>query len=378
MTARPGWQATIGWAVWASLLFTLLFLTEDRDSALLRTGSGSTSATTARGLSRLYDALLEVGVPAGRVRKHDELSQDTTLVIIDPPPMKAGVTAPAFDEHLVRAGLLDVVVAGTRRQILAACPMLADEEGVPDVRITGGARVTADLPWTPKSIATPHGVRAFDGRPSNDEVLAVGNDGSPVALLRRFGRGHVIYCAEPGLFENEYITLADNARFALALCATRASVTFDDRWVITAQAQAGDFSTMSLVYGTTVGRALTALVLTLALGLHLRAIRVGGPTDVSIERPPVTAYVDALAEAMLAARKGGLALRSFQDAFRRSAARRLGLPPDVTAETLAGVLSNITGEDAEKIRALLEESAPDAEVASKVRELDALGRRTGT
>ena len=378
MNPRPLVAAAIGWSVWGGLLVAILLFTEDRKSALLRSNPGSTEAMTTRGTSRLYRALQEIGAPVGRIREGGVLPRDTTLVIVDPPTSRASGHQPgSVDRASIESGNLNVVVVGTREQILLVCPFMG-EGGVPPTYATINGEVAGSLPWDPAKIGDRTDVRAFNDTPAGDVVLARASGGAPIAALRRFGAGHVVYCADARLFENGSIGLHDNARFVLALCAGRSSVTFDDRWVTMARAEVGDFTTMSLVYGTPVGRGVIALLLTGALAVFLGGIQLGGPTRRDDGRPPVVAYVDALAEAMIASRKGGEALRQFQDAFRRAALKRLGLPPDTTAKTLSGVLATVTGGNAKDIRKLLEDRVPDTRVADTVRRLDELSRRTGT
>lgn len=374
-TPRPLLLTTIGFLVWGVLVLITVLLTEDRTTWLLRQGPGSTASAGPRGLSRLYRALRQVEVPVQRVRDRGFITSDTTLVVVDPPEAATRDLAHDIDQAL-RYDELTLVVAGTRRQILQVCPALG-AGGVPDQMSADHATVTSPLAYSGQRLATLHGVIAFDSVPPGDVVIAEAPGSRPVILMRTIGNGRVIYCSEPGLFSNLGIDLSDNARVVLSLCCGRRSVTFDDRWVMRGANEAGDADMMSILYGTEIGRGVVTLVLTAGLILFLRGITPGGPREAEKSKLRPTSYVDALAEATLAARKGGFALGHFQDTFRRTAARRLGLPPDATPETLAAPLAARSGDDARKIVRLLRHRPPDRAVAEAVRELDGLRRRTG-
>ena len=179
------------------------------------------------------------------------------------------------------------------------------------------------------------------------------------------------------MFENGDVDRGDNARFVLALLSQRGMVTFDDRWAERAAADAGALDMMSLLYGTAPGRAVVVSVLILALALFLRSLPLGPrATRATGSRHPGD-YVGALADTVVAAGRGRHGYRHFQRTFRRAAAHRLGLPPDVAPNKLVAELASRSGEDADSLQQLLHERVDDAGAAEALRALDALRRRTG-
>ncbi|MAG56956.1 MAG: hypothetical protein CMJ83_11735 [Planctomycetes bacterium] len=371
----PFTLTVVGVVVWLLLVGYLLFATEDHATLLLRQGAGTTASRNPAGVRDLYRALQSLDLPVGRVRDDAAVENDTTLVIIDPPPASDDWIPGELSER-VRRDELTLLVAGDQEQLQRVCPFIAND--IPRVEPAPPARVLERLAYDARTVAADASTRAFSVTPPG-LVALVSSDDRPVVLLAEHGRGRVILVSDPRLFGNAWIGQEDNARLVLALCSGRSSVTFDDRWASHAVADQGAIEMMTLLYGTPGGRATVTLVLGLLLCLYLHGIGVGPRASLPTAGQRPVAYVDALTEALLAAGKGKEALRHFQQELRRRVAPRIGLEPDVDPRTLARAMAaRSTEADEDEIYRLLTDRLPAQAIAARVRELDRLREGMGS
>jgi hypothetical protein len=373
---RPDTPQRLAWAgvlVWV-LLLLLLFSTEDRSERLLRRGAGSTASSVPRGTQRLYAALRAVEAPVGRIRRGDVLPRDAAVLLVDP---SAGVRLEQgpFRKSLLE-GDLDLIVAGDRDQILAAVPWL-DASAVPGTVDAFLGHPVAALPYSIALIGCDGTVVAFSHRPRGWTTLVETPATHPVVMTRVEGRGRITLVSDPRLFENGWVDQRDNARLALALAGARRSVIFDDRFAEAGALDPGTLGSNALLYGTPVGRSISATVLSLGLVLFLRGIRPGGIVRAARARP-LAEFVHALADLLLASKRGGDVVAHFQRELRKGAARRFGLDPVGDPDALVDALAARAGRPREDILDLLTERPSRSRVAERVRALDDLRRMTGT
>ncbi len=152
------------------------------------------------------------------------------------------------------------------------------------------------------------------------EVLKDGN-GSAM-LVRRVGRGEVVWIADSYALSNEGIAKADNATLALLVAASRGPVYFDEYHH--GFARGGGIIER-------IGAGGQAALLAFALGLALLLAAYGrrlGPTIAVVQTPPArtSAYIESLAGLYRKAGARREALQTLAEGLNRALTRRYGSP----------------------------------------------------
>ncbi len=220
-------------------------------------------------------------------------------------------------------------------------------------------------------------IRPLEHRPvavKSGDRSCFGDGETAVLVVRDLGRGQIARLASIGVFSNRALDDADNAALAARL--------FDlgpGRVVAFLSGPAGSAATTGPVNeeGEPVGAGDSGLfelvpdrVLAMMAGLASAAFiyalargrRLGSPVDETtpIELPS-SSFVEAVGR--LYARSAdprGHSSRILRSDFRSTAARRLGMPPDSSADVIAGALGGAADERASLIR-LLDDAPPSTD-----------------
>jgi hypothetical protein len=131
----------------------------------------------------------------------------------------------------------------------------------------------------------------FDAAKPDDRV-ALADDGGPLVVDVRLGRGTVRYIDAGGLFTNRAIALHDNARLAFALVRPRGphgSVLFDEG--LHGAIVDPSWWSISPVWLRVM---LCGLALTAVLALAGGALRLGPPFVPPVREPTSAAFLDAV------------------------------------------------------------------------------------
>jgi hypothetical protein len=324
-------------------LIALNLLGSAIDSATGGTPSGprSSSYATARdGLAAYHDLLHDSGHPTSQLRKQPSdgsLDRSTTLVMLDPRsvlPSEARAIG-----RFVRAG--GHLIAGGARsndwldEVVPRPPSWRSGEGpvaahvlasAPETAGVGAVQTAGEGVWR-----SAGGTRPVLG--SRDALLTVAD----------VGEGHVALLADASPLQNRLLDQADNAALGLALAGS------PERRVVFAESVHG--------YGRETGLAalperwkwtLIGLLLAAIAWVASRIRRLGPAEDETRPLPPPRrAYVDAVAATLARTHSPSAAAERVNAATRSRVARRAGLGPDPSDESVAAAAATLGLSDAE-------------------------------
>jgi hypothetical protein len=291
---RWGWPAV---AVAVLAAFVALGLLSEAFTPAPSGPAGSALSTTPAGAEAWAQLLSRDGHPVGVLRdplSSAPLAPAEALVVLD-----AGTLSRAETTHLrafVSAGGTLVIGGGDPRRDLPGL-LLA-----PPARVLYGSTVARVVAPGPEVLGVVTVRSAGAGAWASDPratALVVGDAGT-LLEVRRLGSGHIDLLADASPVENGLLASADNAQLALNLAGGLG------RPVLFAEALHGFGTASGLAAIPTrgwilaIGLALAAGLWALARGRRLGPMEPAAPAPA----PARSAYVDALAAALVRARDG--------------------------------------------------------------------------
>ena len=322
VTPRPAWKPWLAAAVGVVAAFFALGLIADAFTPAPSGPAGSSYATSPAGAAAWAELLTRSGHPVAQLRRPlDDVALPPAATLI---MLGADSLSPAAGQNLdrfVRAGGRLVIGGGdppaTLPALLPRAPGWTDSGSVlvkrvaflPEVDGVDSVRTAGDGAWT-----------------SGPGTPALAGTRGPALLVLRAGRGRVDLLADAAPVENQLLASADNAQLALNLAGPRGAP------VIFAEALHG--------YGEATGLAaiptrwwvaFAVLCLAWAAWALARGRRIG-PADEPVREPvpPRSAYVEALARAIVRGRDRAVQADLIAEAARRREAyvstRRRGRP----------------------------------------------------
>lgn len=295
---RASWAASRWWALSALAvvaLFLALGLLAEAFAPAPAGPSGSTFATTADGAAAWAQLLAREGYPVLQLRRpltSTALPPQATLVVLDAPSLSPAAAANL--DRFVRSGGRLVIAGGDLQATLPA--LLGD---APD--FTGSGAVTAHPVGAQPEVAGVSTVRTAGAgaftTPGAGRVVLAGSGGALLVVVDQ-GSGRIALLADASPVENGLLATADNAQLALNLAGPRKTP------VIFAEALHGygEATGLAAIPGrwwvAFAGLGLAAAAWALARGRRL------GPAEAppAEPAPPRSAYVDALAGALVKTR----------------------------------------------------------------------------
>ncbi len=283
------WPAAV--AVLVVLVLALLLL-PDAFAPAPSGPAGSTYATAPQGVAAWAELLARAGHPVAPLRvtlDRARLPAAATLVVL---------AAPAPNGAEVRA---------LRRFVAAGGTLVLGGDGLPGAPLlphpprlgSAGSTVAVPVAGAPEVAGLRRvqtaGDQAWTG---GGQPLLVRRGGGALLVLRRVGTGRIALLADPSALENQLLASADNAQLGLNLAGPA------HRPVLFAEAVHG--------FGTATGVAaiptrwwitFAGLLAAAALWAVARGRRLGAPErPAPAPPPPRSAYVQALASALVRAR----------------------------------------------------------------------------
>lgn len=335
----------------ALLLFIVLVVARTANEHAQPPSTTSSYDTGRYGYRAFYDLLRESGVSVTRFeRNHHFLdAKIATLVLTQTPSDAAGGQYPAISRNEFVA-IKDWISRGGRLIELAP-PYGSDFDtllGIPSSRTMKNASREAS-PFA--AFPVLHGVRAvratFDEQfPWSGSVkalpLLVTGQGV-VALQYQLGKGTVIALTDPGIFTNERLTSAENARFGVQLIRAHPGVVAFD------ETSHGYIQNQSLwdALPAPVHTGVWVLAALFLLAIIGSLIRFAPP--VAPDRPDErdsSAYITSMANLLARARASRTVLRDGADASLRAVRRSLGLSERTPIKTVLARLQNVQQRNA--------------------------------
>ncbi|MEW6477711.1 MAG: DUF4350 domain-containing protein [Actinomycetota bacterium] len=332
-------------------------------------GGGSPSSSYSNrpdGTSAWAELLSRYGRHVDRLRgdlDSSALDPASTVVVLDAPGL-SGREAEALGEFVRRGGHLVAGGAGADDWLESVVdrPPVLDSAGVRTARPVG--------PYPAREVDGVRTVRA--GRlgswshPGGLEAILEGDEGRVVAVAGNSGNGRVAALADPSPLQNALLAAGDNAALSLGVVGDAA------RRVFFAEG----------VHGYGQGEGLAALPrrwrlalagfgVAAAIWLIARSRRLGPPEDESRPLPPPRwAYVEAVAGTLARTGRPQEAAEPVRRRARELIARRAGLPPDAGPDDLRTAAARL-GLPPDEAAAVLEAGGPagDAEVLAAGRAL---------
>ena len=322
--------------------------------------ASSSYATAPDGMAAFAQLLADRGHPVRRLR--------SGLADVDLDPTASLVVAGSFAVTPPEGEAVARFVEAGGRLVVAAddpSPLLSRLAGTQRWSAEPARRATVLAP-VPEvdgvSSVTSGGSGSWSDPGASLPVLAAGD--ATLATVTAAGRGRVVAVADPSVWHNRLLDEADNAAFGLAAVGERG------RPVEFAEAHHGYGRSRGL--GVVPWRwrwAAGVALLGAAIAMWSRGRRFGPPEDAERELPPPRrAYVDAVAASLVRTRRPAESLAPLQDAARRRAAARAGLPADAGPDDLRRAAAGL-GLDPEDADALLRPAATDGDVLAAGRAL---------
>ncbi|MEO7556795.1 MAG: DUF4350 domain-containing protein, partial [Acidimicrobiales bacterium] len=265
---------------------------------------------------------------------------------------------------LLRDSLADDQRAELRRWVERGGTLVVADDGSPlaartDRRKSAGAAIERGSCSTPgldsvERIATAEVVAGLVlGAPARFEAPSEGTACfDRYVVTRRSGSGTIVSIGGPEPFVNALLATDDGAALAVDLLAPKGNERVAVIDVVPAAGQGSD-SLIDLV-APRVKQALAAAFVAFVVYALYRGRRLGQPV---VEHQPIALPGSGLVAAVghLQQRSGssGRAAGALRADVRRAVAGRFGLPASSAPETIAGVVADRTGLDAERVRAAL-------------------------
>lgn len=310
VTPRPSWKPWAAAAVVVVLVFFALGLIADAFAPAPEGPAGSSYATSPAGAAAWAELLTRSGHPVVQLRRPLDdavLPPRSTLIVLGADSLSRAAGRKL--DQFVRAGGRLVIGGGNPAATLPA--LLPESPGWTD----SGSIVVKRVAFLPEVAGVSSVRTAGDGAWTSGPGTPV-LDGArgPELIVLKLGRGQIALLADAAPVENQLLASADNAQLALDLAGPRGAP------VIFAEALHG--------YGEATGLAaiparwwvvFALLCLAWAAWALARGRRIGPAEEpVSEPVPPRSAYVEALAGAIVRGRD-----RSAQaELLREAAARR--------------------------------------------------------
>jgi hypothetical protein len=199
----------------------------------------------------------------------------------------------------------------------------------------------------------PTGWVRFERGSSEGWAPLFGDGSGDVLVIKRLGRGRLIALADPGIFSNARLEVADHARLALNIVQTHAKggVVLLDEFH---HGHGPERGLSGYLRGTAVPWMLLQAGLTFLILLLARGTRFGAPVpSVEPARASSLEYVGALGDLYRRAGARRLAAEALAASLRRTLAAALGSRAGETAAALAARTARRFGMRAESVRAYL-------------------------
>jgi Domain of unknown function (DUF4350) len=278
--------------------------------------------------------------------------------------------------------VLDWVRSGGRLVVADPRSAILREAGLAPAEPVGGLLPGQDLEAR-CLLPTAAGVERIVAA-QTDMTFAVANpgdlgcfdrDGLPFLVHRRVEEGEIVALGGSTPFTNEYLNDRDDVVLAWNLLgAPGGEVVFGRPVGPEGRETTGLWSLLPPAARVIVLQVLLAGVL-FAVS---RARRLGSPIEETVPSPiPATELVVATGELYRRTRSSGHAAAQLQRRFRSRAARRLGLPPDVSDRALVEAITSATGIPEGQVRTALGPRNDEQGMVAAAREIEALEQRLG-
>lgn len=366
-----GWRIGIGVVV-AAIVFQVVLQGLQHVTGGTPGGPASSSyATAASGLRAYAELLGREGHPVSRVRSYPheaELDPASTVIVLDPPFVTRADAASL--ERFVEAG--GRLVAGGNgsawlRRILDPAPVRD-----PSARV---AQATAIAPAPELSGVARVRAGGRGGWASAGAALPVlGDDRAALVDVAMLGRGRLLLLATASPLQNAQLGAADNAQLGLNLAgAAGRPVAFLESYH--GYGEASGLGAIPLRWKL----LLAGLVLAGLTFMVARGRRLGPPEADERELPPPRrVYVESLGNVLAKSRRPAEAVAPVQQHARAALSRRAGLRQDADPATMRSAAARL-GLPPEEIDAMFDPADTAADTLAAGRALARLEReRSGT
>jgi Domain of unknown function (DUF4350) len=307
--------------------------------------AGQGTAAWARLLERFDHPVIRLREPPSQA----DIMPDSTLIVLGPTDVSEA-DVQALRDFVDNGGRL--VIGGRGEQpwlegLVESAPRWSPEGQTTVGAVPGASEV--------EGIGTVNAAGIGSWEDDGDAEPLLGED-EPIASAVDAGTGRIVFLADPSLVDNDHLSSADNAAFALAIVGE------GDEPVAFAEIfhgygeRSGVGAIPSRVKWVFAGLALGGLLWILA------RIRRLGPPEQSVRRQPPArlAYVEAVASGMARSKQRAEALEPLRERAVEIMERR-GLVSDRGGDSLL-VAARESGLDDEQSRALIAGPSDDHEV----------------